>query len=82
MLVPLYGFVEGDTIGLLVLAHGDMSVSEVAKKLFTAASLRVQRNDAYDLYRDGVCLPPDASVTELGLSALARVDLRFRPVLP
>ena len=78
MLVPLYGFVEGDTIGLLVLAHDDMPMAEVAKKLLTAASLRVQRQDPYDLFRDGQRLPPDANVAELGLGALARVDLRFR----
>jgi len=82
MLVPLYGFVEGDTIGLLVLAHDDMPISDVAKKLLTAASLRVQRKDPYDLFRDGQRLPPDASVAELGLGALARVDLRFRKAPP
>jgi len=82
MLVPLYGFVEGDTIGLLVLAHDDMPISQVAKKLLTAASLRVQRKDAYDLFRDGKRLPPDASVAELCLGALCRIDLRFRKAPP
>ncbi|MFZ5893449.1 MAG: toluene monooxygenase [Myxococcota bacterium] len=77
-LVPLYGFVEGDTIGLLVLAHEDMSMADVAQRLRNAAALRVTRTDEYDLYRGEQRLSPESTVSELGLKVLARVDLRFR----
>jgi toluene monooxygenase system protein A len=76
-LTPLYGFVEGDTIGILVLAHEHMPISLVAERLYDAARLRVPRRDAYALYRAGQRLPTDATVAELGLEALMRVDLRF-----
>ena len=40
-MIPLYGFLEGDTIGLLVLAQSDDSIREIAGKLQAAARLRV-----------------------------------------
>ncbi|MGC4093916.1 MAG: toluene-4-monooxygenase system B family protein [Polyangiaceae bacterium] len=78
MLIPLYGFVEGDSIGLLVLAHDDMPIADVADRLRNAARLRVTRPDAYDLYHEGKRLPPQLTVAELCLEALMRIDLRFR----
>jgi len=41
MVIPLYGFLEGDTLGLLVLAEEDETVLELARKLQNAANLRV-----------------------------------------
>jgi hypothetical protein len=77
MLIPLYGFVEGDTIGLLVLSHHDMSIEAVAEKLRGSARLRVDSDRAAELRFEGRALSPERTVAECGLRALDRVDLRF-----
>ena len=41
MLVPLYGFLAGDTLGLLVLVHSEDRVGAIADRLQMAASVRV-----------------------------------------
>ena len=41
MSIPLYGFLEGDTVGLLVLAEEGETILELARKLQDAASIRV-----------------------------------------
>ncbi|HEY8945903.1 MAG TPA: toluene-4-monooxygenase system B family protein [Polyangiaceae bacterium] len=82
MLVPLYGFVEGDTLGLLVLAHDDMSIAEVASKLRDSARLRVANPRPYRLFADGLPLPSARTVADAGLRPLSRVDLRFVERLP
>jgi hypothetical protein len=42
-MIPLYGFLEGDTIGLLVLADEEETLASLADKLQSAASVRVDR---------------------------------------
>jgi hypothetical protein len=79
MLVPLYGFLEGDTMGLLVLAHGDDTMATVADKLRASASLRVDTSTgSYDVVVHGERLDPRATVASVGLTALDRVDVRRR----
>jgi hypothetical protein len=79
MLVPLYGFLEGDTMGLLVLAHGDDTMASVADKLRASASLRVDTGGGpYEVVVRGEPMDPRATVTSLGLTALDRVDVRRR----
>jgi len=78
MLVPLYGFVEGDTMGVLVLAGSDMTVAEVAAKLKASAALRAGTEGPWVLMLGERTLRAEATVFELGLKALARVDLRRR----
>jgi hypothetical protein len=78
MLVPLYGFLEGDTMGVLVLAHADSTLAEVVDKLRASASLRVDTRGAFDLVAGGQVLDPHATVASAGLTALDRVDARRR----
>jgi hypothetical protein len=42
MPIPLYGFLEGDTVGLLVLAEEGETILELARN---AASIRVSRQE-------------------------------------
>jgi hypothetical protein len=79
MLIPLYGFVRGDTLGLLVLARSEDTVLTVAASLQQAACMRVQPSERVALYSDGVRLAPHLTVEQAGLSALARVDLVPEP---
>ena len=44
MSIPVYGFLEGDTLGLLVLAEEGETVLELARKLQDAASIRVENS--------------------------------------
>lgn len=77
MLIPLIGFVEGDTIGTLVLAHHDMPLSDVADKMREAASVRVDSDDSsWRLEAHDAVLDPDDTVVQAGLSLLDRIDLR------
>ena len=77
MLIPLYGFVEGDTMGLLVLAHHDMRVHEVAALLRDCARVRVGAGTQdWELRIGGQRVPAERTVAELGLEPLARIDLR------
>jgi hypothetical protein len=75
VLIPLYGFVRGDTLGLLVLAHAGDTVQAVANSLRQAACMRVAPASQARLYHDGVLLDPGRTIEELGLTALARIDL-------
>lgn len=76
MLVPLYGFVEGDTMGVLVLAHQDWTIAEVRDRLRDSVMLRVGDDGEWELRAGDRPLPDAATVASAGLRALDRVDLR------
>jgi hypothetical protein len=42
MSLPLYGFLEGDTVGLLIVADQNESISSLARKLQEAGNIRVK----------------------------------------
>jgi hypothetical protein len=75
VLVPLYGFLKGDTIGLLVLVHDTDTVAEISRKLQQAAAVRVPPKPGGSVYHGGHRLAPELTVAEAGLSALERVDV-------
>ena len=81
MSIPVYGFLEGDTLGLLVLAEEDETVMELARKLQDAASIRVARNDEIDLVYQGKAIDPRLTVAQAGLEALDRFDVIWRAKL-
>ena len=81
MPIPLYGFLEGDTLGLLVLAEEGETVLELARKLQDAASLRVARNDKIGIIYDGKAINPALTVAQAGLQALDRFDVIWRDKL-
>ena len=78
MPIPLYGFLEGDTVGLLVLAEEGETILELARKLQDAASIRVLRHENIDFVYDGKAIDPGITVTEAGLQALDRFDVIWR----
>ena len=75
MLVPLYGFLQGDTVGLLVLVQDTDSVSEVALVLQQAASVRVKPGKRGRVLHLGIELDATMTVAQAGLTALERVDV-------
>ena len=75
MLVPLFGFLAGDTLGLVVLVHDDERVHAIAEKLQLAACVRVAPRANAQVYFQGQRLDPELTVSEAGLAPLDRVDV-------
>ena len=50
-MIPLYGFLAGDTLGLLILAEEDDTMAELATKLQQAAFVRVATRDEVQVRR-------------------------------
>jgi toluene-4-monooxygenase system protein B len=74
-MIPLYGFLQGDTIGLLVLARPDDTIGMLADKLQASAAVRVApREHVSVLYQERV-LDPDLTVGQVGLQPLERFDV-------
>ncbi|RYZ08229.1 MAG: hypothetical protein EOO73_09200 [Myxococcales bacterium] len=79
MSLPLYVFVQGDTLGLVVLAPESETVDELAQRLARAAAPRVTLTGKLRVVHRGRALPGDSSLKEAGISALDRVDLSSEP---
>jgi hypothetical protein len=73
--LPLYGFVEGDTMGIVVLGRLDGTVGELGDNLLRAVGVRVARRGAYRIVAGAYRLDPAAPLGSQGLSPLDRVDL-------
>jgi hypothetical protein len=78
MPIPLYGFLEGDTLGLLMLAEEGETVLELARRLQEAASLRVARFDKIDLLYNGKAIDPGITIAQAGFQELDRFDVISR----
>ena len=76
MLTPLYGFLVGDTLGVLVLVHDDEPVRIIAERLLQAASCRLAPKGPFEVVHRGMVLDGELCVARAGLSALERVDVR------
>ena len=74
-LMPLYGFVEGDTLGVVVLMRADDTVGTLATRLQEATALRVApAGEGRVMVRDQL-LDPGSTLRREGIRALDRVDL-------
>jgi len=74
-LIPLYGFVEGDTLGLLVLAYKSDTVAVLGERLQQSSRVRVALRDRVKVVYRGRVLEPGLTLETAGVSALERVDL-------
>jgi len=74
-LVPLYGFVQGDTLGLLVLVRTTDTVAELAAVLQEAATMRVAPSLDFYVRHRRARLDPALTIHAAGLTALDRVEL-------
>jgi hypothetical protein len=75
MPIPLYGFLQGDTVGLLILAEEDDAIQTLAGKLQDAASIRVARRDHVQVVYNDEIVDPALTVAQAGLQALDRFDV-------
>jgi Tfp pilus assembly protein PilN len=78
MPIPLYGFMQGDTLGLVLLAEEDETLQSLARKLQESASLRVASKDQIQFMYHNVVLDPAMTVAQAGLQALDRFDVISR----
>lgn len=76
--IPLYGFLQGDTIGLLLLASETDSIDSLGRQLQVSASVRVKPMEHFSVLHRGRVLNPQFSVKEAGLEPLDRVDVVAR----
>lgn len=75
MAIPLYGFLQGDTVGLLILAEEDDTLQTLARKLQDAASLRVVSRDQVHVVWKNKIMDPAMTVAQAGLQSLDRFDV-------
>jgi hypothetical protein len=82
MPIPLHGFLQGDTLGLLILADEGETIQGLARQLQRAAAVRVRPDlDApVQVLSRGRVLPPALTLTAAGLSPLDRFDVVFEGV--
>lgn len=75
MPIPLYGFLQGDTVGLLILADEGDTLQSLAQKLQDAASLRVAGRDRVQVMYNDKAMDPAITIAQAGFRALDRFDV-------
>jgi hypothetical protein len=78
MPIPLYGFLQGDTVGLLILADEGDTLQSLAQKLQDAASLRVAGRDRVQVIYNDRAMDPAITIAQAGFQALDRFDVISR----
>jgi hypothetical protein len=73
--IPLYGFLAGDTIGLLVLAQPQDRPADLCARLESAASVRVAPLKHPAVVYRGQRLAPTVTVAEANIGPLERIDV-------
>jgi hypothetical protein len=76
MSLPLYGFLEGDTVGLLIVTDEHESIASLVRKLQEAGNIRVIPRAEVQLVYQGRVIDPALTVSEAGFTALERFDVR------
>ncbi len=75
-ILPLYGFLAGDTVGILLLARPDETLGELAARLQQSARLRVAPCDAIEVWHRGRALDLSLPVAAARLEPLDRIDVK------
>lgn len=74
-MIPLYGFLRGDMLGLLILAYETETIAELAEKLSRSARLRVAPLARPRVIHRGRALDPKLTVGAADFLALDRFDV-------
>ena len=74
-MIPLYGFLQGDCIGLLVLAEEGDTAADLAEKLQSAARIRVRARAKVKVVYQGVIVASQTTVGQAQMGALDRFDV-------
>ncbi len=74
-MIPLYGFLEGDVIGLLILADEKETIQSLRERLKTSAAVRVAPRSDGELMVNNQSIPLSMRVEETDLRPLDRFDV-------
>ena len=74
-MIPLYGFLQGDTMGLLLLAEESDTAKVIVEKLVASAGVRVRPASRLVVVYKGRHLEPSMTVAGAGIQALERIDV-------
>jgi hypothetical protein len=75
MLVPVYTFLKGDTLGLVVLTHDHETIAQLASNALEAAAMRIKPMRNPIVRFKGAALDPNLTVTQAGIAPLDRIDV-------
>jgi hypothetical protein len=73
--IPLFAFVRGDCLGLVVLVDARNTIGEVAAIAQRAAAMRVAPSPSAVVRKDGIALDASLTVEAVGLLPLDRIDV-------
>ena len=74
-MIPLYGFLQGDCMGLLILAESADTVAQLADRLQSAAAVRVAPRRNLRVIVAGRAVDPAMTVAATGLGPLDRFEV-------
>jgi hypothetical protein len=74
-LIPVYGFLEGDTMGLVILVHSYERIEDFANRLQQAANVRVPKREKVGVKYRNEFLDPKATLKSIGIGPLERLDV-------
>lgn len=74
-MIPLYGFMHGDTLGLLILSCETDTAADLARKLQQSARARVKNLPEVDVIHKGKRISSTTTVAQAGITALDRFDV-------
>ncbi len=75
--IPLYAFVQGDTMGVVVLGRPEETVRDLGENLLRATGVRVQRRGSFRIISGSQSLDLTAPLLTLGMRPLDRIDLEW-----
>jgi len=74
-MIPLYGFLEGDVIGVVVLADENDTAEVLVRKLQASAAVRLQPKIHVKLIHNGRTVAGETTVAQARMEALDRFDV-------
>jgi hypothetical protein len=75
MLIPLYGFLQGDTMGLLIPVEEHETVLDLARRLQQAANVRVAFQARVEVWYKDQVLALESTIAQVGFAPLERFDV-------
>jgi hypothetical protein len=75
-MIPLFGFLETDTLGILIFAYPYETIAVLCQKLMNSAKLRTPGFTNPQCIHNGQVLSPQSLIKDLNFKPLDRFDVR------
>jgi hypothetical protein len=69
-MMPIYGFLQGDTIGLLIFAYPNETMQDLIDKVQKAAAIRVEPKTGMKLVYKDKAIDVNLTVSAMGMQPL------------